>query len=319
MSAQYIQTLATFVFPLMGRIGTELPVELLGGAMLSLPVSICMVLPLSVVHEMPARQQKGWTRLLFLATAGLFLAVAFRFPFDIEHPKRIYMQHVSREWHTQGKLQREDSGVWVNSMDYRNLHDHLHQNLPFMLDKGVARTPAPCEGLFCSFPWYFPIQEMITGGIYIPAKKPPGSLHLKVVKDLRVGPTRTLSLKISGPTHMALVLGQSSWILKDWSFGKVEVMDGEHTRTFNTSLAPFVYRASCRCYFLFRATGNSSIPWEFDLTYQRSAEVPTESLPLVLYGHELEIRTPELTEALSSLPDWVTPVSFLSLWQHHSL
>lgn len=287
--------------------------------MLSLPASFCLVLPLAVVHEMPIRKQKSVTHALMLVTAIIFLAIAFRFPYNAEHPKRIYMQHISREWFRGDKLLQQDSGMWINSLDYRNLHDHLHQNLPFMLEGGQPRSPAPCVGVFCSFPWYFPIQEMVSGGMYIPSEKPPGSIQVEVVRDVH-SHLRTLSLRISGPTHMALVLRQEGWALRDWSFGKVEVMDGERARVFDTSLAPFVYRSACRCYFLFRATGNSSIPWEFDLVFN-NPNTSDRNLPLelVVYGHDMEARTPALEETLRTLPDWVTPVSFLSFWQMHSL
>jgi hypothetical protein len=109
-----------------------------------------------------------------------------------------------------------------------------------------------------------------------------------------------------------------AWQLTDWTFGHVEVEDGEHARIFDRTLAPPKHRTSCDCYYLFRATGNSSKPWLFDLSFASSHPKPEDmDLEMVVYGHLLEAGpTPDMDAVLSTLPAWVTPISFVSLWHH---
>jgi hypothetical protein len=86
-----------------------------------------------------------------------------------------------------------------------------------------------------------------------------------------------------------------------------------------------MYRASCHCYYIFRATGNASIPWDFNLTFSKNvtknveASKQKDDIQVVVYGHALEATSPSLTDLLSHLPAWVTPISWVSMWHSYAI
>ena len=151
---------ALFVFPLVGRIGNLVPADLLPVAF-SLVVCMCVLLPSTSVHLLApgarARVAKGSAA----ATALLLLLVVARRPFDVDHPKRLYMIHVVRRWHGGtggggGGVERQDAGLWSLVMDYRNTKDWAALPDGDAVAFGVhGSRPSGCAGnsLMCDLPW----------------------------------------------------------------------------------------------------------------------------------------------------------------------
>jgi hypothetical protein len=82
LSFQYVLELADFFFPLMGRIGTEVPTELVCAVLFGFIFAWMLLVPLSVVHLLPRDVRAVALRILALLVVALGLLVAARFPYD---------------------------------------------------------------------------------------------------------------------------------------------------------------------------------------------------------------------------------------------
>ena len=113
----------------------------------------------------------------------------------------------------------------------------------------------------------------------------------------------------------------------DWSFGHVERTDGEHDVWHSAPVAP-VWRASCECYYIFRASGDHTIPFRFWLEFEEEEEEEEEGgeavldgrvghpvrrpVDLAIFAQHLGATTPTIETAKDSIPEWVDAISVSS-------
>ncbi len=154
------------------RTGTEVPAEVLAAVPLALFTTLLLLTPLSLFHAFPKQQRHKTVRLLFGFCCACMLLSALRFPFSPSFPKRIILQHTLRSWHPKIKLsaqvravgavvQRQDSGLWVNSMDYRNVGDLAPRHLRLSPNEELPIHECEKGSLMCDMPFYFPVDDMV--------------------------------------------------------------------------------------------------------------------------------------------------------------
>ena len=141
----------------------------------SVLVSFTLLTPLSLFHSFPAMQRKNAVRVVATVVCASAILAALQFPFSPDFPKRIFIQHTKREWHatvkagatTAGKVERTDSGLWVNSMDSRNIGDLSLTELRQVGDtKPVPPAGCPVGSLMCNLPWYFPVEHLVRYALF---------------------------------------------------------------------------------------------------------------------------------------------------------
>ena len=88
---RYTLELAQFVFPLMGRIGTEVAPDVGVALIFGGLVSLLVLTPLSLFHELTSRQlQRRLLAVLVVAiTLQIVVVLTVLEPFDEAHPKRM--------------------------------------------------------------------------------------------------------------------------------------------------------------------------------------------------------------------------------------
>ena len=224
-------------------------------------------------------------------------------PFTKEKPKRVFIQHVRREF-LDDSGRAPDEGLWLNCMDARCFQDlripELKQTLPDFFRASHSR-----QGLLDDMPWYLPIAEAIDHGIYAPAKSPlPEGNDLTFearstsISSADSKATRSISFLGKGPTHMTMVINASSAPLVKWPWT-------------DTIPSP---RPECNCWFVYFATGSPGSKWEFELLV-----AGTDPLRVTFYGHhfnEWRQTSPDIEGMKAKLPEWVSPVAFVSQWKN---
>ena len=331
-------TVLGFFLPLTGRIGNQVPPNVIVGLLSGILVSFLGLIPMCEAIVWSARTLRFITRIsagLMMFTLGcsmMWLPV-----YTTERPKRLFMQHVHRFWHDASGAQiKEDSALWINPMDYAGLNS-LVSAWPTLKNA----KPMPCNPennndlLYCDKPWYFPVQEMLSGGVWLPIDPPQVDKIKLDVKRTETDLSTRLSVKATGPAQMTLVIGQREGNPKvlGWSFA-------------DKVLSP---RKDCKCHWVFHAQGvpNSvlsesdynSYPliddgrtglrynyepfpdpftWEFYIDIPKGS--PPGSLNIAIYGHYLDKSlSGELSKGRLSLPTWVSDLAWSSTWSAHKI
>ena len=67
-----------------------------------------------------------------------------------------HLQHVSRTFYdTDGRVVKNDSGLWINSLDYISIN--AIQHIPAL----EAAEPAQEGGVYGGFPYYLPLRGLL--------------------------------------------------------------------------------------------------------------------------------------------------------------
>ena len=84
-------------------------------------------------------------------------------PFTAARPKRLALQHVSRDLASQ-----RDSGLWVLPLDgsrLRGLGNVLSRATPVTFDKAGPQC-------YLEYPWFFPFADIVRGDVWLDAPQP---------------------------------------------------------------------------------------------------------------------------------------------------
>ncbi len=334
--AQVYMALATYFIPLTGRTGDHIPVDLVVAGLLGVCGSITAAGPAAML----LRRSRSLARTVAMACAAiallLLMVLLLQFPFTPETPKRLYIQQTTRAVFAKGQWDASpvyaDRGLWVNPFDIRGLSPDVDA-LAIPELSGPGRIDATCDTtkVYCGWPWYFPIAEMISGGWFVPLDPSVPLVDLddqgaasgfrltvlgdEVLEADAAGHPRRRRLRFRGvgPTHLALIVEGP---LSAWSLTEDQV--------------PYDSSASClqlssddvdECRWVFYSTGSGSprlgrASWEFWL------ETPSvdSTLRLAFYGHyglDRQTEGPTLQRIAAQLPEWVTLVSFGSVWHQY--
>ena len=192
------------------------------------------------------------------------------------------------------------------------------------------------DKVYCGFPWYFPIQEMVLHQWYVPIDETnlledpfahgngqmneKEKFQLTLISKLKLnnGGSRLEFVGI-GPSHMTAVIEGK---VNRWSFTEdripykssqscIDAMDRDHD-----------------CRFVFYSTGTLGISeWSFWL--ETPAPPPPSGgggggeevgVKIAFYGHYgLDVMTEgeTLTSVRQQLPEWMTMVSWISHWHQY--
>ena len=296
----------------------------------------------------------------FTVTAVLFVHLMRQDPYTSEQPKRLYIQQTTRVVHekitrpgVQPTVVQKDQGLWVNGFDHRGLSPDISAlNIPELTNN---RQDVGCQQdkVYCGWPWYFPIQEMLTKQWYIPVDvDTPVPVPVPVLVPIEKEPSTTHTLTLSltsklytanggmrleflakGPSHMTTIIEGK---LSRWSFTKNNIPYE------NSKSCTDVTKSGRDCRFVFFSSGEQPAQgnihdsgtidqgtreWKFWLEtppskYENAkAEVEKEvGLRIAFYGHYgLDVMTEGniLTTVRRQLPKWVTLVSWISEWHQY--
>eukprot|EP00300_Choanocystis_sp_HF-7_P004011 c13056_g1_i1.p1 GENE.c13056_g1_i1~~c13056_g1_i1.p1 ORF type:complete len:338 (+),score=59.89 c13056_g1_i1:433-1446(+) len=332
MWLQMVLELSKFFLPLMGRIGASVNPDMLVGLMICVLTSNFLIVPLTMVHHLSTTGKKRHLALVGAVTVLTLLLNVYCWPYDANHPKRFNFQHIQRHWYDcSDSLNRSDSMVWIVPMDYLGMAPVISANIPF----ASAAQRMECSDMLCNLPFYFPVFPFFKDHWTLPApppfSKPLVTRHV-VNEELKQVAAhgglatwrRRVEFELHGPPQMALIVKAreaATVQLVDWSLGRTQKMDGEHTETFSHTAQP-VYRSDCQCYFIFRASGNAAIPWRLWLTFEGELDENLKSddiakrlaVRVSVHAHDLETKTESLLSIQKQIPDWATAVMFSSEW-----
>ena len=123
---QIAHTLLLVAVPLLGRVGSRVPLDAAVGALVGLFAGLIRTLT-------PPWPKPPHKRVCFSVLVGLLVAATMLPPFTAARPKRLALQHVSRDLASQ-----RDSGLWVLPLDgsrLRGLGNVLSRATPVTCDK----------------------------------------------------------------------------------------------------------------------------------------------------------------------------------------
>ena len=175
-----------FFLPVMGRSGNVVPSELVMAVLMSATSFVCATIGLPLAHL--DRRWKLTSRALITFWSICLVAVMLLPAYSTEHPKRVVLQHTRRTWFaphnhsssvqypvTVSTQRSEDSGAWLNALDWQTLRplSSLRMNATLAFgwrdDELVAPEPIPCKGVYCELPYFYPFRLLVKGGVYLPA------------------------------------------------------------------------------------------------------------------------------------------------------
>ncbi|TDH69130.1 hypothetical protein CCR75_003182 [Bremia lactucae] len=296
-----------FFIPLLGRSGPVVPPDLILSVLMCLILLILISYSSRVFCLLPVKELKQIRNLCILITILATLYASIRNPYSDVCPKRLMLQHVKRQVVLSNGSVETDSGLWINSLDFRGL-DPLKNYLRSTQWHDIEMHVGPKElydhaEVYGHMPWSFPVKHMLpeAKSWYLPAVAPipSRSIHkanLKVLssKYSKLTNHRTLHFVFTGPSHMNLFIDATKTKLTSWSMGKdisgpISEAGEAYLLQFCSGIVPSSYQ------FWIEAEGNEPI----DVAY---------------VGHYLEVTTPEMKEFADVLPSWTVVASAVSTW-----
>ncbi|POM58399.1 Endoplasmic reticulum metallopeptidase [Phytophthora palmivora] len=296
-----------FFIPLLGRSGPVVPPDVV------LSLLMCIILLIMVSYSgrvfcfLPAKQLKLVRNICVVITVVSTAYASIRNPYSDVCPKRIMLQHVQREVVLPTGDIETDSGLWVNSLDFRG-PDPIKSHLVNTQWKDARMHVAPRElyeqaEVYGHMPWSLPVKHMLPEdkSWYLPAAAPaiPSDAHkakLEVLSSTYSEETdrRKIHFVFTGPSHMNLFIDAKKTKLTSWSMGNgnsgpvVEAEDA-YILQFCSGIVPSIYH--------FWIEAESSNP-----------------IDVAFVGHYLEITTPEMKEFSDVLPSWTVVAAAVSTW-----
>ncbi|XP_070791659.1 endoplasmic reticulum metallopeptidase 1 [Pituophis catenifer annectens] len=307
----YVIYLIRLVFemlvPIMGRSGSEAPPDVVMGIFI---VVMCIFLSSYLLSFIYLSRSTKVTlislTIIFIVTFILVCSGLF-FPFSSDladpRPKRMLFQHLNRRFHSlDGHLEKSDSGIWMNGMDYTGI-SLVTPHLPELNDS-IAAT---CEegSPLCGFPWILPVNYFFRKTWYLPAPAitPRNPVHFQLLsKEQTQWDSTKLTFEVIGSSHMAfyLRLHQGS-ILSTWSLGNgsplVNSLNGD--------------------YFVYYARGLHARPWHFWIELKGSDKSTKGMVTLAIVNHYFfgeDQKSSQLHALLERLPNWIYPLSWTSTY-----
>ncbi|KNC55412.1 endoplasmic reticulum metallopeptidase 1 [Thecamonas trahens ATCC 50062] len=316
-----VQILGLFEFfvPLMARIGTAAPSDVVMGVAVGAPVAVIgsvftlLVLEARGMEAAPVGRAYPEARkratvsaaavvcvLVCVTLVGVLLVPRIS-PYTELRPKRVFAQHVLGD-----DADGPGSALWLNVMDYNSIGWLLGTSA------GLAEYAAKAETLVCPAgrvycaPWYLPIADMVTGGQVVPVDS--SNVPLLVNPEL----VRITSSAVEGgvayvfrfpaaTTHATLTVElPAEREIVEWSIAD-----------------PLPARPANGAYFIYLtdAVGGSARP-------ERDESQHVFEVRMVIAGaggrlavgvaFHSQALTPQLHAFEASLPPWVVPVSWVS-------
>jgi len=150
-------TLRDFFVPLFGRTGQIVPGDVIIALFTGLCLASLTLLSFSIMHLTQPTALLRFCKVLGVIMIVSFAIVITRFPYSDIHPKRVWLQHV-----TKFRESQDDSYIWFSSMDFTNLK-HL-KALPSSLGQTLRQAKDLPSLDYQEIPWYFPIKSFFCSG-----------------------------------------------------------------------------------------------------------------------------------------------------------
>ncbi|CAH0474874.1 unnamed protein product [Peronospora belbahrii] len=295
-----------FFIPLLGRSGPVIPPDVV------LSLLMCVILLIMVSYSgrvfcfLSVKQLKLIRNICIITTVIVTAYASIRNPYSDICPKRVALQHVLRQVILPNGDVYTDSGLWVNSMDFRGL-DPIKSNLASTQWKDARMHVAPEElhenaEVYGHMPWSLPMKHMLPEqkSWYLLTAAPvvPKDVlsKLEVLTSVYSNKTnrRKIHFILSGPSHMNLFIDAKKTKLTSWSWG-------------NGSSAPAVEAEDA--YILQFCSG--TVPSNYHFWIEAESNKPID---VAFVGHYLEATTPEIKEFSDPIPSWAVITSAVSTW-----
>jgi hypothetical protein len=315
-----ITALEVFI-PIMGRAGSTVISDVFIGVLVGILTGLVSMVPISLV---PAIRHRHKLAMLLAAVSLVAIFVALDISaYTPERPKRIFIQHVHREFVDLFPVlpgdfseNRAASTVTAHRSESRSTDPGLNASAVFLLavdEVGYSplssltkkfpgthtvscRPGSVSQAPECAFPWYFPLQSFVHEFMVIPSPPPPASLfplpelQARQVFNSADAGTRTLVLNITGSDHMGLLIHPGQQSIVAWS-----LTDPVPPRTFGE-------------YFVFYSSGTRGRQ-SWTLTLEVLGQDP---VVVSVVAHYFRPRTAPVQLVRSEFPPWVTPIDWVS-------
>ncbi|CAI5744335.1 unnamed protein product [Peronospora destructor] len=295
-----------FFIPLLGRSGPIVPPDVV------LSLLMCTILLIMVSYSgrvfcfLPAKQLTLIRNICIIITVVSTAYASIRNPYSDICPKRLTLQHVQREVRLPNGDVHTDSGLWINSLDFRG-PSPIKSNLASTQWKDARMHLAPEElhenaKVYGQMPWSLPVKHILPEhkSWYLLTAAPaiPSDVltKLEVLKSKYSEETnrRTIHFVITGPSHMNLFIDAKKTKLTSWSLG-------------NGDSGPVVEAEDA--YILQFCSG--TVPSTYHFWIEAESNKPID---VAFVGHYLAITTPEMKEFSDALPSWAVATSTVSTW-----
>ncbi|XP_062984619.1 endoplasmic reticulum metallopeptidase 1 [Elgaria multicarinata webbii] len=303
----YVLYLSWIIFemliPIMGRTGSEIPPDMIVAALIVIMSILLSSYLLKFIYLIRSTKKTIITLTTVFAITFILVCSGMFFPYSSDsanpRPKRVFLQHTNRRFHSlDGHLEKSDSGIWVNGLDYSGM-SHITPHIPELND--TIRTKCEEESPLCGLPWILPVDFLFRKNWYLPAPaitpKKPVHFQLLSKEQMPLDSTK-LTFEISGPSHMSLYLrSHQGSSLSRWSLG-----DG--TPVANTIGGD---------YFVYYSHGLQAMPWHFWIELKTSEEPPKGMVTLAIVSHYHfgeDRKSPHMHALKERFPNW----TFLSDW-----
>ncbi|XP_042308503.1 endoplasmic reticulum metallopeptidase 1 isoform X1 [Sceloporus undulatus] len=293
--------------PIMGRSGSEIPPDIIVAAFIVLMCVLLSSYLLKFIYLAKSTKRTIITLTTVSAITFTLVCSGIFFPYSSDaanpRPKRVFLQHMSRRFHRlDGLLERSDSGIWINGLDYDGI-SHVTPHIPELNDS--IRTKCEEESPLCGLPWILPVDYLFRKNWYLPAPAttPKKPVHFQLLsKEQMPWDSTKLTFEVSGPSHMSLYLRpHQGSTLSRWSLG-----DGTP-----------VANAVGGDYFVFYSHGLQALPWQFWIEFKASDEPTKGMVTLAIVTHYFfgeDQKSPQLHALIERFPNWTFPSGWVSTY-----
>ncbi|KAK3709030.1 hypothetical protein QZH41_014908 [Actinostola sp. cb2023] len=267
-----------------------------------------------------------WPAFLLLGltiSSIVFSLSGLSFPYSREQqcPKRFFFQHIVRTFHgADGSVIKNDSGIWVNPLDYTGI-THL-RDVPLM---SQAKYVSSDEGVYEGFPYYLPARTLFKKSFYIPGPSPDVNSLLwdfKLLSRRQTGNIIRFTFSITGKLNQLAGFQQSLYRPHHMSIYFATAKDVDLVGSSLGHLSPTHDPSNIHgtTYFLYYSHGTRTEPWIFYLELQVNNNLPKKSplMDFAIAAHYLNgksSKTPFLNSLIEQSPDWVFAHSWVNIYE----
>jgi hypothetical protein len=303
-----------FFIPITGRSGHRVPGDVIVGLVCGVCTFFILLIPSSLLHLFPVRSVPMLKRgLLYFWGFGLITLIGMvmvygrgQASFSDKFPKRIYAVHVDSV--SRKNELKEESYLWIIDADSSSsvsvMSDVAARDSFFAVSDFETLDCEDNSKVYCDMPWYLPMKSEIPQSVKYTVKDRPldatkaNTCDLKLVSQHDPSPAGLNFRRL----HFCLDSNErANLFFKDPESG------GPVAWSFEAPLAP----TGGHLYVLI---ANGVIPKKGTCFW---VDAPKDAKLEVAWAcHYMDEAKPkELVKFLAALPDWTSPVSFVSRWR----
>eukprot|EP00898_Chlorokybus_atmophyticus_P000288 jgi/Chlat1/125/Chrsp1S03090 len=340
LAATVNNTMVRFFIAMVARAGSNVPSDILVGTLVGVLVVLATVSAWHALHCLNDEALWRTSRQLGLLTLLGLAAASIIHPYSVDRAQRFLLQHVTRTFHVNDEVHMQDSGIWLNVLDYNQLATLLQHGDPELTAMLAKRTAlVDCPGIYCNQPFLLPVRDMCRRGFYLPAPPLPhpaatltlhNAVYNSATRRQRLHFRLSYALDRTTATHVTMYISSNTSI-EAWS------LNAGKPHAPGPGDAYFLYFViGADAHFASVASEDEAIAQLLSAS-KAKAGVDVFREPVM---HEVEfwLETPlddrhafaaavgthfmqgasESMDAIEhALPEWATPISILSLWDSY--